>query len=214
MVCLSLFAISCHIPAAVDLSQRSAATPDAAQEADATPRSPAFEARVAEVVAYFERKSSGLSTAEIRDVAVTIVEQAFENGLDPRLVMAVIHIESRANTYAVSPVGAIGLMQIMPMTGEELAHEMSMPWAGEASLFDPKVNVRMGVAYLRQLADRYGNTSVALAAYNWGPGRIDSKLRRGVPLPREYVDSVMEAYYGQPTALRVETASRTVAPSA
>ncbi len=50
------------------------------------------------------------------------------------------------------------------------------------------------MAYLRQLADRYeGDIATALAAYNWGPGRIDGKLRRGVPLPTVYAQSVLAA---------------------
>ena len=72
--------------------------------------------------------------------------------------------------------------------------QLGIEWRGPQSLFDPILNVRIGVAYLRQLADRYeGDIATALAAYNWGPGRIDGKLRRGVPLPTVYDQSVLAA---------------------
>ena len=102
-----------------------------------------------------------------------------------------MHVESRFYNFAVSPVGAIGLMQVMPETGEELAARLGIHWVGPQTLFDPTVNVRLGVAYLRELSDRYdGNLPTALAAYNWGPGHIDRRLRLGtatarpVPQPR------------------------------
>ena len=85
-------------------------------------------------------------------------------------------------------------MQILPSTGEELAGELGVTWLGPQTLFDPFVNVRLGVAYLKELTERYGNTSSALAAYNWGPGHIDRRIRRGVPLPKAYPALVMEAY--------------------
>jgi soluble lytic murein transglycosylase len=143
---------------------------------------------------YLEKRRTGLTKAEISAVATTIVREAEIHEIDPNLVLAVIHIESRGNTFALSPVGAMGIMQIMPPTGEELAAKLGTPWRGAQTLFDPQVNVRMGVAYLKQLESRYGNMKTALAAYNWGPGRIDSKIRRGVAVPANYAGSVLATY--------------------
>ena len=108
--------------------------------------------------------------------------------------MAVIHVESSGYHLAVSHVGAIGLMQLMPATAEELAGKLDIPWQGPDSLFDPLLNVKLGVAYLRQLTDRYDNMPTALAAYNWGPGRIDRRIRRGATVPVRYIEQVMRAY--------------------
>ena len=111
------------------------------------------------------------------------------------LVLAVIAVESGGHAFAVSPVGALGLMQILPPTGEELAQKLGVSWKGAQTLFDPYVNVRLGSAYLRELADRYdGELSTALVAYNWGPGRIDRRIRRGSPLPKKYARLVFDAY--------------------
>ena len=145
-------------------------------------------------IQYLKEGRSGLSEAEIEQVAATIVRDANIHGIDPNLVMAVIHIESRGNAYALSPVGAIGMMQIMPPTGEELAAQLDIPWRGSQTLFDPLLNVRLGIAYLEQLESRYRSMPTALAAYNWGPGRIDSRIRHGVALPVVYSGSVLATY--------------------
>jgi hypothetical protein len=145
-------------------------------------------------IRYLKERRSSLDDAEIAQVAATIVREANLHEIDPNLVLAVIHVESRGNAFALSPVGAMGLMQIMPATGEELADRLDIPWRGAQTLFDPLVNVRMGVAYLEQLENRYGSMPTALAAYNWGPGRIDSRLRHGVALPVVYSGSVLASY--------------------
>ena len=132
--------------------------------------------------------------SEIAELARTIVEESRRHAIDPGLVLAVIHVESRYDAYVVSPVGAMGLMQILPSTGEELAAREGIVWRGPQTLFDPIVNVRLGVAYLKELTDRYDDTAMALAAYNWGPGRIDRRLRRGTPMPKVYPALVFEAY--------------------
>jgi soluble lytic murein transglycosylase-like protein len=138
---------------------------------------------------------TGLTAAELDDLAETIVEEARRHDLEPAFVLAVMHVESRYDTYAVSSKHAMGLMQILPSTGAWLAPQVGVEWVGPQTLFDPTQNVRLGVAYLRQLADRYdGDLVAALAAYNWGPGAIDRRLAMGAPLPKEYPDLVLVAY--------------------
>jgi len=149
---------------------------------------------VEKVLAQLEQKRTGLSPRELRALSHTVVSEARRHGLEPALVLAVIHVESRGYHLAVSPVGAVGLMQLMPATGAELADRFELEWRGADSLFDPELNVKLGVAYLKQLSDRYESLPTALAAYNWGPGRIDRRIRRGASLPKIYVKQVMKAY--------------------
>jgi len=99
-----------------------------------------------------------------------IAEACERHDVDPSLVKAVIKVESNFNANAVSSAGAKGLMQLMDATGKQL---------GVADPFDPQQNVEGGVAYLRQMLDRYGDLSLALAAYNAGPAAVDKF--RGVP---------------------------------
>jgi len=105
-----------------------------------------------------------------------IDEHSRLQGVRPDLVRAVMQVESGFNPYARSPKGALGLMQLMPGT----IHHF-----GVRNPFDPTENVRAGVAYLRELLDRYENDEeLALAAYNAGPGAVD-KHGRSIPPYRE-----------------------------
>ncbi len=175
--------------------------------AEATPRETASapgalqqEPVVARLAEFLERQRTSFTRAEIRELARIIAEESARHRLDPQLVLAVMYVESRFDPFAVSPAGALGLMQIMPATGKELAARLGIAWNGPLSLFDPATNVRVGTAYVRQLADRYGRMQTALAAYNWGPGYIDRQLRSGTPVPAVYAGLVMSAY-GEKVAL-------------
>jgi soluble lytic murein transglycosylase-like protein len=139
-----------------------------------------------EIEARLERMQTGLNAAERRATARAIADEAARNGLDVELVLAVIYIESAYHNFARSRVGALGLMQVMPATGEMLARQHRLTWNGAETLFDPVTNVQLGCRYLAALLERYGRIDAALAAYNWGPGAIDRRLAQGSGLPRKY----------------------------
>jgi soluble lytic murein transglycosylase-like protein len=189
LTCFAFSGLSCSIfgPDRDPLPSVSAAPPVAARAAAAR------EAEIAAIATALARRPTGLTPGEVDAVARTVVGEADRHALEPSLVLAVMHVESRYYNFAVSPVGAMGLMQVMPGTGEELAARLGIGWVGPQTLFDPTVNIRLGVAYLRELSDRYGSLPTALAAYNWGPGRIDRRLRLGTAMPEEYSTLVLEA---------------------
>jgi soluble lytic murein transglycosylase len=137
---------------------------------------------------------TGLLPAELSRVSVVIAAESSRARLPIELVLAVIQVESSGYNFAVSAVGAMGLMQLMPATAEGVAQRIGLRWEGPATLFDPVFNVRLGVLYLRELLDRYGNVATALAAYNWGPARIAERLRQGEPVPALYAQRVLSVY--------------------
>jgi soluble lytic murein transglycosylase-like protein len=123
-----------------------------------------------------------------------IARHAAQQNVRPDLVRAVIQAESGFNPRARSPKGAMGLMQLMPQTAAEM---------GVSNPYDPVASIRGGVAYLRQLLDRYeNNEELALAAYNAGPSAVE-KYGNTVPPYRETRDYVSRVRSTTP----IETAS-------
>jgi hypothetical protein len=115
--------------------------------------------------------------------AAHIAEAAKRFAIPERWIRAVIAVESAGDRTARSPKGAIGLMQIMPRTWDELRARHGLgnnPW-------QPRDNILAGAAYLREMHDRYGSIAAMLAAYNAGPARYDQHLASGRALPVETV---------------------------
>jgi soluble lytic murein transglycosylase len=110
--------------------------------------------------------------------------------LDPALLAAVIHQESKFRADARSKSGALGLMQLLPETAKGIATRTGGSAFEVDDLYDPELNVRYGSWYLRHLIDKYGSEEQALAAYNGGQGNLD----RGIMYreTRRYVERVLE----------------------
>ncbi len=151
---------------------------------------------------YFEARTTGLTDRDLARLVPAVVDEAERAGLSPAMVLAVIEVESGGRIRARSHAGARGLMQLLPNTGLHLALDHGIPWQGPETLYDPVQNVRLGVRYLEELIDRFGDVQVALAAYNAGPTRVARLLRRGHPIPRRYAERVFQAW--GPEAQRAE----------
>jgi len=112
--------------------------------------------------------------------------------LDPFLVAAIIREESHYDTHAVSRVGAVGLMQVMPATAQSLGRGLGMPAVGRDDLFDEITNLRVGIRYLEHLLQQFsGNVIQVVAAYNAGPIVVSSWTQKFADRePDEFVELI------------------------
>lgn len=103
--------------------------------------------------------------------------------LDPAIVFGLIRRESAFKVDARSPVGARGLMQIMPKTGKQIARELKERWGSVNSLLNPEINVKYGTFYYKKLLEQFdGHYALAAAAYNAGPHRVKRWLPEDEPI--------------------------------
>lgn len=137
------------------------------------------------------------SGSKVQRLAQHIASQCLSHKVDPALVLAVIHVESRFKPDAVSVKGALGLMQLMPGTARFVAGMLSRKAPSSVQLQNPFTNTRLGIAYLAWLSERYaGDLPQVLGAYNSGPGRVDGYMKRHAryasAVTREYIESVLK----------------------
>jgi len=141
-----------------------------------------------------------IAESEAWRVSEVILEESRKRDIDPILVLAVIEVESRFQYTAVSPMGARGIMQIMPDTGKFLTetrgHEIGVRPASfrPESLDDPLLSIRLGVFYLHDLKKQFQNLSHALIAYNAGPAEIQNRIENNLELSDEFATVVLDAY--------------------
>ncbi len=140
---------------------------------------------------------------EARTFAPQIRAASARAGVDPMLVMAMVYVESRFDPRAVSNRGAMGLMQLMPSTAREVARQNRIALRDTSELFRPDLNLEIGTLYFRGLQESFGDTRLAIAAYNGGPNSIREWLRDGGETDivryekeetRRYVQGVMGAF--------------------
>jgi len=144
----------------------------------------------AEIFLFILRLSDSIIPTDARKLAKLIIDECGNYDLDPFLILAVIQTESNFTPKAVSSKGAIGLMQVMPRTGEYVAKDLGISYNGRKSLYDPFVNVRLGIHYLSFLEDRFNSVENALAAYNYGPSKF-AKSKTLAKNPSRYVTKVL-----------------------
>jgi len=149
---------------------------------------------IKEIYAVLERHPTGLADVTKEELAEFIYEEATRHNQDPKFILAVIATESEFKTWAVSVKGAKGLMQIMPEVGEFLAQEIGIEWSGDRTLFNPFLNIRMGVYYLSLLTHLFNDQRIALTAYNYGPTYVQELIARNEGLPPNYYRRILSVY--------------------
>jgi soluble lytic murein transglycosylase len=148
-------------------------------QADAAPP-PAEAARssdAAKIDAVLAKRAPELGLTLRGQLGTAIAEEAQKAGFDPLLVVAIIDVESDFDEEAVSSRGARGLMQVKPSTLHEMATRQGLKLTPEEVAADPALQVRLGIRYLKQLHQSFGDIDLALMAYNAGPTRLRKAMK-------------------------------------
>ena len=142
--------------------------------------------RAQKVINYSSRYNIGAA------LAGNIVDVASAEGIDPELAFRLVKLESDFNVHATSPVGAVGLTQVMPATAKYYVKDVT-----KEKLYDPQTNLRVGFRYLRGLVDEYdGDVKLALLVYNRGPVAVAKSRAQGDNPSNGYDRILTKGYRG------------------
>jgi len=203
LLVFALVALACRSPvpesqAAIPAAEPSPATGPsiALPEPPAPPEQAAEDPNLALARAVLAVRAERIPEPERERLAQTLVETEREGGPSVLLLLALIEQESRFDPLAKGPRGSLGLMQVRPFVGEEVAARIGVPWQDARTLLDPVSNLRIGAGYLAELLVRFGSEELALAAYNMGPTRLARRLARGDVTSPAFVRRVLQEYEG------------------
>jgi soluble lytic murein transglycosylase len=146
------------------------------------------------IIGAIEEHQRGLSVSEINQLADVIYQESQRYIFDPLLIMAVILTESSFRNNQVSDFGAQGLMQLLPSTAEAVARRQGISWLNEFDLFNPALNVKLGVAYLFELIFKFKSLKQGVMAYNMGESTIKEYNRYKAEPPAGFYNRVVDNY--------------------
>ncbi|MFH1727115.1 MAG: lytic transglycosylase domain-containing protein [Pseudomonadota bacterium] len=139
--------------------------------------------------------NASIRGSERYKLAEFIIDESKVYDFDPLLVTSLIAVESSFNHKATSYVGAQGLMQLMPFVANDLAQQMNIDFSDETTLYNPYMNISIGLFFLKTLSELYkDNELYYLAAYNFGPTKIRSLISSGMKVPSAYAKKVLNHY--------------------
>jgi hypothetical protein len=170
------------------------------------PREVAMRRMVDRTALLLQAEGKAVDRQELLRIAQYTEKASLQYRLSPTLIFSVIHTESRFRKTAMSPDGAIGLMQVQLETARHFAAVNGIAPPTGMGLFDPETNVQLGTGYLRLLIDRFGNLRTALAAYHVGPTEIERRMVAREPFSDRYGSEIRqrETFYtlaAQPRSL-------------
>jgi len=150
---------------------------------------------IKEILIILEKFETGLAKITKEELAEVIYAEATHHNQDPKFILALIAIESSFQNWSVSERGAKGLMQIMPYVAESIAQEMGIEWSGDSTLFNPFLNIKMGVYYFSRLLIDFKDPGLALTAYNYGPTYVRGLMDRKRKIPQDFSQKILATYH-------------------
>jgi soluble lytic murein transglycosylase len=136
----------------------------------------------------------GFNKEETNQLTDVIYSESKKYQYDPMFVLAVIITESSFKKAQTSPAGAGGLMQVVPSVAADVAPRAGVDWEGAQTLYSSEDNIKLGARYLFEQILKFGDVKKALVAYNMGESRLRSFIRDNRPLPKAYLNRVVETY--------------------
>lgn len=141
-------------------------------------------------------RNQKLTETEARAISGMVYNESKEYGLDYRLVLAIMQVESNFRSNVVSPKGARGLLQIKPSLARFIARDAGIEWNGKKTLDKPKENIKIGVHFFSQLLKDFETVHMALSAYNVGPTRMKRVAPHREGQARGFSKQVLKEYKG------------------
>jgi len=164
----------------------------------------AERAVIHKVAQHLKDKRAKLGGENLQVVADAIWRESQYRNVDYRLVLALIEVESGYRHNVISPDGSRGIMQLKPATAQEIARKVDLSYKGHLDLFDPRVNIQIGVYFLSKLIDEFKTVRKALYAYNVGPNRAKRSIAK-LPMHKDpnsqFTRRVMQAFQNNLTTL-------------
>jgi len=136
----------------------------------------------------------GFTEEEVQKLTNVIYDESKKYQYDPMFILAVILTESSFRRGQRSHLGARGLMQVVPFVGEDVAPRAGVHWDGLETLYEPEANIKLGTLHLFEQILKFKDVKKAIVSYNVGETRLRSLLRRNRPLPKRYLNKVMDNY--------------------
>jgi len=136
----------------------------------------------------------GFNQEEATRLGDVIFSESKKYGYDPMFIMAIIKTESSFRKGQVSSAGAVGLMQVIPYVGADVASRAGVDWSGSSTLVEPESNIKLGARLLFEQILKFGDVKKALVSYNMGETALRDLMRQNKPLPKRYLKTVEENY--------------------
>ncbi len=136
----------------------------------------------------------GFNQQEANKLGDVIYSESKKYGYDPMFILAIILTESSFKKDQASSAGALGLMQVVPYVGADVAPRAGVNWDGKATLEEPESNIKVGTRLLFEQILKFGDVKKALVSYNMGETALRDLMKHNQPLPKRYLRTIEENY--------------------
>jgi soluble lytic murein transglycosylase len=147
-----------------------------------------------QITRHLKKENINIEDNTAKTISRVVYEESANYGLDYRLILALMKIESNFKHDAVSSMGARGLLQVKPSHAKFIAQDLGIKWDGHATLDEPDSNIKIGIHFFSQLIRDFEDINVALRAYNIGPTRVKELSQNNMQSAKGFPGLVMNEY--------------------